>query len=278
MKNKMSVFKIIKSKVPIIIAHRGASADAPENTLAAFKLAKRMGVDGIEIDVHLSASGDIVVIHDYELNRTARMPDGKPLKSRLNVEDLTLAELRKYDFGIWFSDKYSGEKIPTLEEVMDLIGSDILLNIEIKADRKKPFRKLSTAIANFLCEYSKKHSVNNVIVSSFNPLALNAFRSKARKLNLVIPTGLLYGYSPEVPWYLKRGQGRFIHNPDFMLSYCAGLQNKGDLSSIGLFKKRPVFVWTVDDVASATCLIQKNITGIITNVPEKMLTLKTVGT
>ncbi|MCL2672890.1 MAG: hypothetical protein FWF01_00695 [Alphaproteobacteria bacterium] len=263
----------MKYKAPAIIAHRGASGDAPENTLAAFGLAKRVGAHGVELDTHLSADGEIVVIHDYTLNRTARLPSGALLQSQASVADLTLGQLQCYDVGVWFSTAYAGEKIPTLEQAMDLIGPDMLLDIEIKADKGKPFRELALAMADFLHGYSKKHPVDNVMVSSFNPLALRAFAARARQLNLKVPTGLLYGKESDVPWYLRRGEGRIAHNPDFMIPYFANLLDKRSLSAIGLFRKRPVFTYTVNDMEIAKRLAQKNISGIITNYPEKMLAL-----
>ncbi len=109
-----------------ILAHRGASAYAPENTMAAFKKAIEMNADGIELDVHLSKDGYIVIIHDERVDRTT---DGKG-----EVKDFSLDELKKLDAGSWFSDEYKGEKIPTLEELLSLIkNTEIYLNIEIKA-------------------------------------------------------------------------------------------------------------------------------------------------
>src|SRR5512132_2581784 len=93
---------------PIIFAHLGASANAPENTLAAFELALEQNADAIELDVKLSADGQVIVIHDPTVDRTTG--------SHGRVKDLSLAELRSLDAGSFFSEKYTGEKIPTLEE------------------------------------------------------------------------------------------------------------------------------------------------------------------
>ena len=92
----------------LIIAHRGASGYAPENTMAAFEKALEMGAEGIELDVHLTADGEIVVIHDHTIDRTS---DGKGV-----VGALTLEEIRKYDFGAWF-DLNLRQRIPTLEGI-----------------------------------------------------------------------------------------------------------------------------------------------------------------
>ncbi len=109
---------------PLLIAHRGAAHDAPENTLAAFRLAWEKGADGIESDFYLSKDGRIVCIHDKDTKRTA----GK----KLNVAASTFAELRKLDVGSWKSPKYAGEKIPTLAEVLATVPNGKLIYVEIK--------------------------------------------------------------------------------------------------------------------------------------------------
>jgi hypothetical protein len=110
---------------PLIIAHRGASAYAPENTLAAFKKAIDLGADGIELDVHLSKDGEVVVIHDRTIDRTS---NGKG-----QVAEMSLKELKALDFGSWFSDEYQKESIPLLREVLELLKDwNGLLNIELK--------------------------------------------------------------------------------------------------------------------------------------------------
>ena len=255
------------NKNAIIFAHRGASHLAPENTLAAFRIARDIQATGIELDVHLSKDGTLVVIHDYELNRTARNPDGSQLKTPVFVAAQTLKELNNYDVGIAFGHKYAGEKIPTLKQAMDLISPDIMLDIEIKAGLGHSYKQLARVLADFLYEYSKSNLINKVIVSSFNPFALRIFKSHSRRLGINVPTALLFGNLPQVPWFFKRGQGRFIHKPDIMKPLYSDIQNKKDLSGWGRAKK-PILAWTVDDVDIAADLIDKNIYGLVTNVPE----------
>src|ERR1700694_1997865 len=104
--------------------HRGAMSLAPENTLAAFALAREVGADGVEFDVQMSADGELVIIHDQPLGRT---PEGGGA-----VANHSLAELKQLDAGRWFDARYAGERIPTLQEVIDLLGGEMFLNIEIK--------------------------------------------------------------------------------------------------------------------------------------------------
>ena len=135
---------------PAIIAHRGDSAHAPENTLRAFRQALEKKVDGIELDVHLTADGEVVVIHDEELKRTT---NGKG-----HVSHFTLAELRELDAG-------EGEKIPTLTEVLDLLDEHTFLNIELKGTNKR----LISAAAQCVLASGKK---DQILYSSFNPFFL----------------------------------------------------------------------------------------------------------
>src|SRR5437867_7569994 len=108
---------------PIIFAHRGASAYAPENTLAAFELALAQNADAIELDVKLSADGHAIVIHDPTVDRTTAHHG--------RVRDLSLAELSALDAGSFFSEKFHGERIPTLEEVFETMGKRTFINVEL---------------------------------------------------------------------------------------------------------------------------------------------------
>ncbi|MDR1696947.1 MAG: hypothetical protein LBR41_01865 [Rickettsiales bacterium] len=247
----MNAKQKLESSSKLIFAHRGASVVQPENTLAAFRAAPQMGADGVELDVHLTRDGHIVVIHDYEINRTAR----QKLDASVSVEDLTLRQLRKYDFG-------NGEKIPTLKQVMNLVGPNILVDIEIKANLGKPYKELCAALALFL---SERGNIDNVFVSSFNPFALNEFRRATRKLKINVPTALIYADLPDVPKWLWHRRGRFIHNPDIYKPYYKDVRRIGH---------RPMLTWTVDDANVARDLFAQNITGVITNVPDKILKVR----
>lgn len=126
---------------PELMAHRGNSALAPENTLAAFAKAVESGAVWTELDVHLSADGQIVVIHDATVDRTT---DGTGA-----VAGMTLAQLKSLDAGSWFGPEFVGERIPTLREVIDLVGDRIRLNVEIKsADNPHTVPKVIKALAD----------------------------------------------------------------------------------------------------------------------------------
>lgn len=160
---------------PTIFAHRGASAHAPENTLAAFELALAQGAEAIELDVKLSADGHVVVIHDATADRTT---DGHG-----RVQDKSLVQLRSLDAGAFFDPKYRGEKIPTLEEVFETLGKRLFINVEL-TNYKTPGDHLVESV----CMLIKKFGLQKqILFSSF--LASNL--AKARGLLPEVPRGLL---------------------------------------------------------------------------------------
>lgn len=159
----------------LIIAHRGASAHAPENTLAAFELAIQENADAIELDANLTADGQVVVIHDQTVNRTTN-GTGK-------VKNLTLAELRELDAGSHFGEAFQNEQIPTLEEVFEVCANKILFNIELK-NYLTPFDSLADKILQLITRFSIE---NDVLISSFHPIPLR----RLQKLSPNIPVGFL---------------------------------------------------------------------------------------
>ena len=221
---------------PLVIGHRGASAEAPENSMAAFSLALRYGADGIELDVQLSADGVPVVMHDA---RVDRMTSGRGL-----VADLPLAALQALEMA-------QGERIPTLAEVLATFGSQLLYNIEVK-DFGWRERGTETAVAHLITTH---HLEDNVLVSSFNPLAL-------RRLRRCLP--------PRVPIALIRDTG-WLKFGYFLADGEADHPNHTlvDAAYMAWAKKRNyrVNVWTVDDPAEAWRLVGLGVRGIITNKP-----------
>ena len=160
---------------PVIFAHRGASAHAPENTLAAFELALAQNADAIELDVKLSADEQVVVIHDPTVERTTG--------SLGRVKDLSLADLKALEAGSFFSAKYQGEKIPTLEEVFEVVGKRTFINVEL-TNYNTPRDQLVETV----CMLVKKFGLQKrVMFSSF--FASNL--SKARAYLPDVPRGLL---------------------------------------------------------------------------------------
>ena len=175
MLEKKSNLSYVDLKRPTIFAHRGASAFAPENTLAAFKHAIELHADGIELDAKLTADGQVVVIHDDTVDRTTNGTG--------RVDLLTLAELQRLDAGTKFSPKFALEKIPSLEEVFETIGQKIFIDIELK-NYSSPTDELPDKVAALVKKYQLE---DTVLLSSFNLIAL----IRARKLLPKIPLGFI---------------------------------------------------------------------------------------
>ena len=178
---------------PLIIAHRGASAHAPENTLAAFELAIEQGADGVELDVQLSQDGQVIVFHDLTVDRTTE--GSGPLREK------SLAEIRSLDAGSHFDVLYRGEPIPTLQEVFAAIGKRIFINVEL-ANYATP----TDALPEKVVELTGRYQLQGwVMFSSFHPLPL----WRIRKLMPAAPVGLISGSG--IPGSLARSWvGRFL--------------------------------------------------------------------
>jgi len=155
-----------------------------------------MGADGVELDVMLSSDGHVVVRHDSSVERTT---DGCG-----RVRELTLEQLKDLDAGAWFGPQFVGERIPTLEQVLQWAGHDMLLNVELKT--LKPLSTgLEEKVARLIRQY---HLSSRVILSSFNPFALR----RVKKISPQLHTGLLY--APGLPIYLRRAWLRPLAQPD----------------------------------------------------------------
>ena len=230
------------------IAHRGASAVAPANTLAAFEKAIALGADGIEFDVHLSADGVPVVIHNFTVDATT---DGTG-----RVSNLTLAQLKQLDAGSAFGRAFAGERIPTLDEVFEFVGDRLLLNIELKTTDLRD-NGLERAVFTRI----QQHGLGErVLISSFNPFSLR----RAKKIAPHVPVGLLYG--PDLPLPLRHAWLAFIapheaRHPEHSMvdaPYVRWARDHG----------YRIHAWTVDDPSEMRRLIDLGVDGIITNVPD----------
>lgn len=241
----------------LTIAHRGASRDAPPNTLAAFRAALVIGADGIELDVHLSADGVPVVIHDFSVDATT---DGQG-----QVADLTVAQLKRLDAGMRFDPAFAGERVPLLEEVLDIVGDRTLTNIELKS-RSLRDSSLEEAVLSLLERHGRRH---NILLSSFNPFALR----RAKRIDPGIATALIHSPSLPLPlrmaWLAPLAPHEVRHPEHTMVDakYVAWAGKRG----------YRVNTWTVDERQEMRRLIALGVDGIITNVPAIMRTLVTAS-
>ena len=234
-----------------IFAHRGARRVAPENTLPAFQKALEMGVDGIELDVHLSADGDLVVIHDFTVDKTT--------SGHGRVETFTTAQLAALDAGSHFSPDYAGVGVPTLAAVLDLIGDRCIVNIEIKSEDPEGGNQVAPVAAVI----RDRNLYDQVIVSSFNPISLIAMRHTDPR----IPLGLLY-HRP-LPVYLRKAwmtaviAPQAIH-PEYRLI-------DAETMAWGRAHGCQVNTWTVNDVADARSLAALGVDVIMSDLPDMMI-------
>jgi glycerophosphoryl diester phosphodiesterase len=234
-----------------IIAHRGESADAPENTLAAFQLAWDRGADAIELDVHLTKDGQLICCHDADTKRTTGVVKV--------VKQASLAELQKLDAGSWKNEKYAGEKLPTLEAALATIPAGKQCFIEVKVGPEAV-----SALVKSVQECKKQPE--QLVVISFNA---NTIAEAKRRL-------------PELKMYLIAGfkkdkqTGQFQTSVDDLIAKAKLIKADGlDLSWDGPLDSAAVsrireaglglYVWTVDDAAVARKFVALGVDGITTN-------------
>ena len=222
------------------IAHRGAKAYEPENTLQAFQKALDLHADGIELDVHLSADGHIIVMHDETIDK---MTNGKG-----EINTYTLAELKSFRIADTF-------QIPTLNEVFDLVDKKCFINVELKnGDTSK---QVVSLIEKYINEKGWKYE--HFIISSFDWNALK----EVQNLNTNIPIGVLTEENIDTALAFAESIKAYAIHPDFQLlnkENTKNIQNKG-------FK---VFPWTVNSEEDIQKVKSYNVNGIISDNPDKI--------
>ena len=223
-----------------VMAHRGASTEAPENTMAAFQKAIDDMADYIELDVQLTNNGEVIVMHDSNAYRTTGVD--------ANIVNMAYKEVKTLDAGSWFSDEYVGENVPSLKEVLELTQGKIKLNIELKpADN-------GTALAKNTVRLIEKYNmVNDCVITSFSESALKAVKT--------------YNQEIKVGYILSAAYGDFydMKNVDFF-SVNAAFLSKRTIDAIHNSGKR-VYAWTVNNKESIKNLTNKGVDGIITDNP-----------
>jgi glycerophosphoryl diester phosphodiesterase len=230
----------------LVIAHRGASGHAPENTLAAFKKAVAMGATFIETDLQMSRDARLVAIHDATLNRTT---NGEGI-----VHDMTLAQLRQLDAGSWFGSEYAGERIPTLEELLAFSKkNDVVFYLELKPQGSWGGEH---ALIGALRESGE---IPRAVVISFDAaVVLNL-----RKIEPTLMTGLLYDGQIENPIVkaVEVGARQLLVRGDLVTPALLTGARKKDLQ---------VVCWTVNHPAHMRALIGAGIDGIMSDYPDRL--------
>jgi len=232
---------------PIILCHRGAKNYAPENTLPAFQTALQLGADGFELDTQLTSDGHVAVYHDPSVDRTTN--------GHGRLSSLTLAQVRELEAGSFFSEKFRGEKIPTLDEVFETTGKRAIINVELK-NFSTPFDNLAEKV----CELVRRHGMQqNVIFSSFLPWNLK----KAARLLPEVPRGLITIKGRWGVW--GRSFGFDFGNYDALHPYL------GDVTAQQVQRvhklKRRINVWTVNTEEDIRRMLSWGVDGIMTDDP-----------
>ena len=232
------------------IGHRGARGYEPENTLASFQKALNMQVDGIELDVHLSADGEIIVIHDETIDRTT---NGKGF-----VNALSLRKLKAFRIDGKYDPRHLAEltqQIPTLKEVFDLVNQDCFINIELKSYEVTD--KVVALIEKYVTKKGWKY--DQFLVSSFDWNALQ----QVAFLNDKIPIGVLTETDLDLALaFAKFIQAKSIH-PHFHL---LTKENTAQMQKKGL----QVFPWTINELEDIQKIKTFNVNGIITDFPNRI--------
>jgi glycerophosphoryl diester phosphodiesterase len=233
---------------PAIFAHRGSSAYAPENTLIAFNLAIHQECDGIELDVMLSGDKNLVVIHDNDLSRTTGFKG--------NVSKLPLSVLKELDAGSFFDIEYQNEKIPLLEEVLELFGARTFINIELK-NYESIFDNLPELVGGLVKKFNLK---NSILFSSFNPVALLKIKRQLPES----PIGLLSFPGKSGAW----SRGKLA---EVLIRYDAIHPEKGDATRLLIdrahARSKRVHTYTANEPGDLSRLFDLNVDGIFTDDP-----------
>lgn len=243
-----------------VIAHRGASSVAPENTLASAEQGITYGADMIELDVHLTKDGEVVVIHDHELERTT---NGTGV-----IAEKTLKELKTLDAGSWKDPKFSTEKIPTLDEFLKLVNGRAIVLIEIKSNGKKLYEGIEQKIWDIV-DANNAHEW--IQYQSFHPKVINNFLAIDAKCPIYL---LIVGRMPLLPFYyddairwgspFKKWKGKVLGiNPN------VGFASKAFINKAHKHGFK-VFSWTANDDKDIEKLKKNGADGIITNYPQKL--------
>lgn len=241
-----------------MVAHRGASGYAPENTIAAFEQAIAQGAHFVEVDVQLTADGEAVLVHDVTLARTTDAATVFPDRAPWNVSDLTLAELRRLDAGSWFDPAYTGQRVPTLREALDVMRDRIGLWLELKSPKRHP--GLTKAVAEVLrsAPGGWLTAPGRCVASSFDHEALARF---AEEIGFAVPFGWLGSTVPsdaelaELPSWVS-----------YVIPDCRALR-PGDLTRIRAAGLRAA-LWTPNDPVTVASLVAQGASALIGNYPE----------
>ncbi|MDB4720628.1 glycerophosphodiester phosphodiesterase [Verrucomicrobiales bacterium] len=255
------LISLASSETPLIIAHRGASGAAPENTMEAFNLAWKLGADGIEGDFHLTHDGHIVAIHDAD---TGKVSGGE---IKLLVEKVTLKELQDIDVGSWKDKKYSGTRIPTLEQVIDSVPDGKKIFIEIKCGTE-----IMAPLIKFLDQRMKERPelANQISFIAFDYHVIKACRNQWPE----IEANFLESYK-KIKGIWMPEQNDIFQTLKMSLASGLGTQANEEVIDSGFVKrlrkdKLSFHCWTINDIEQARHFRDLGVDSITTDFPKKI--------
>ncbi|WP_367323963.1 glycerophosphodiester phosphodiesterase [Streptomyces sp. HUAS ZL42] len=248
---------------PSVIAHRGASAYAPENTLAAVDKADELGIGWVENDVQRTEDGELVVIHDDSLRRTTDVEEVFPGRAPWKVKDFTAAEIARLDAGSWFGPAYAGARVPTLKQYVDRVERNHQqLLLEIKNPELYPgIERQTLKLLSNEGWLDRRHLTGRLVVQSFSADSLRTVHD----LKPAVTTGLLGAPAVgDLPAYAAFADQINPSHRSLSQSYVSAVHSFTGPHG------RPlrVLTWTVNDADTARTVAGYGVDGIITNKPD----------
>ena len=242
-----------------VIAHRGSSGAAPENTLASVELARQQGADVIENDIQRTADGALVIVHDTTLARTTDVEAVFPDRAPWNVRDFTLAEIRQLDAGAWFAPEFAGQRVPTLAEWAHAVGRQSGMLLEVKSPELYPGIEIDVdRELRALPEFTHALRHNRVMMQSFNHEWLRAYDAVA----VDVPVGLLFaGGPPSESQLADAATWAQAANP------ALGDMTQDTVAMIHGYGLK-TYTWTVNGGQDMRRAINWGVDGVITNYPQ----------
>ncbi|MDO8588820.1 MAG: glycerophosphodiester phosphodiesterase [Armatimonadota bacterium] len=241
-----------------IIAHRGASHVAPENTLASIDLAWRMGADAVEIDVHLTKDARLVVMHDDDTPRTTGAAG--------LISDQTLSEIRAHDAGSWKGAEWAGQKVPTLEEALDTIPDGKRMFIELKGGPE-----IVSELDRVVRASDKR--LDQIAIISFSPRAVTEAKRFLPECSACFLSGSGGNGTPTIRDLIEEARRAGLDGLDLEANESIDADFAREVKAAGL----RLYVWTIDSLEEAKHFAELGVDGITTNRPDVLLqTLRTL--
>ncbi|MFH8611225.1 glycerophosphodiester phosphodiesterase [Streptomyces sp. NPDC018029] len=248
---------------PLIVAHRGASAYAPENTLAAIDKARAMGFRWVENDVQRTKDGELVIMHDDTLKRTTNVEELFPDRAPWKVADFTAAEIATLDAGSWFGPEFAGERVPTLKQYMRRVSHNHQkLVFEFKKPELYPgIEKQGLQVLRNEGWLDRRHVKSRLVIQSFSADSVKT----VHKLRPDVKTGFLGTPAvADLPAYARFADQINSTHTSISADYVSAIHDlKGPHG-----KPLEIFTWTVNDAPSAVRVAGFGVDGIITNKPD----------